>query len=57
MNVIQSIDNSILELGRSHIVQVLLYGRGLLDISRNTNILNATIDFFLEIEMFDQRLF
>ena len=44
----QDIDNSISELGHSHIVEVLLYGRKFLDISSNTNILNATIFFFLK---------
>ena len=33
LNVIQGIDNSILELGDFHIVEVLLYGRKFLDIS------------------------
>ena len=48
LNFIQSIDNSILELTDSHIVEVLLYWRKLLDISSNTSILNTTIDFLLE---------
>ena len=34
LNVIQGIDNSILELTDSHIVEFLLYGREFLDISR-----------------------
>ena len=46
LNVIQGIDNRILELTDFHIVEVLLYGRKLLDISSNINILNATIDLF-----------
>ena len=57
LNVIQGIDNSILELGDFHIVEVLLYGRKLVDISSNTNILNATIGFLLETKTFDERLF
>ena len=57
LNVIQDIDNSILELTDSHIVEVLLYGRKFLDISSNTNILNATIDVLLETKRFDERLF
>ena len=48
LNVIQGIDNSILELTDSHIVEVLLYGRKFLDISSNTTILNTSIDFLLE---------
>ena len=51
LNVIQGIDNSILELADSHIFEVLLYGRKFLDISSNTNILNATT------KRFDERLF
>ena len=57
LNVIQGIDNSILELTDSHIVEVLLYGRKFIDISSNTNILKATIDFLLETKRFDERLF
>ena len=57
LNVIQGIDNSILELTDSHIVEVLLYGRKFLDISSNTNILNATIDFLLETKRFGKILF
>ena len=57
LNVIQGIDNSILELTDSHIVEVLLYGRKFIDISSNANILKATIDFLLETKRFDERLF
>ena len=48
LNVIPGIDNSILELSDSLIVEVFLHGRKFLDISSNTNILNAAIDFLLE---------
>ena len=57
LNVIKGIDNSILELNDSHIVEVLLYGIKFLDISSNTTILNATIDFLLKTKKFDERLF
>ena len=50
LNINQGIDNSILELTDSHIAEVLFYGRKLLDISSNTSILNATIDFFLKLK-------
>ena len=55
LNVIQGIDNSILELTDSHIVEVLLYGGKFLDISSNISILNTTIDFLLETKRFDER--
>ena len=48
LNIIQGINKSILELTDSHIVKVLLYGGKFLDISNNTNTLNATIDFLFE---------
>ena len=51
LNVIQHIDNRILEIDDSHIVEVLLYGRKFLDISTNTNILNTTIDFLFVVFM------
>ena len=52
LNIIQGIDKSILELTDSRIIEVLLYGRKVLDISSNTNILNATVDFLLENSLF-----
>ena len=55
LNVIEGIDNSILELTDSHIVEVLLYGGKFLDISSNISILNTTIDFLLETKRFDER--
>ena len=57
LNVIQGIHNSILELDDSHIVELLPYGRKVLDISSNTNILNPTIDFLIKIKRFDKKLF
>ena len=57
LNDIQGINNSISELSDSHIVQVLLHGRKFLDISSNTNIVNATVEFLLKIKRFDERLF
>ena len=57
MNVNRGIDKSILELGDSHIVEVILHGRKLLGISVNSNILNATIHFLLETKRFEERLF
>ena len=57
LKIIQGIDNSILDLIDSHIDEVLLYGRKFLDISSNTNTLNATIDFLLETKRFDERIF
>ena len=56
LNDIQGIDNSTLDLCDSHTVEVLLHGRKFLDISCNTNILNATIDFLLKTKSFDERL-
>ena len=55
LNVMQVIDNSILELTDSHIVEVFLYGRKFWDISSNTSILNATTDVLLETKRFDKR--
>ena len=43
LDVIQGIDYSILELTDFHVVEVLLSGKKFLDISSNTNILNATL--------------
>ena len=52
VNVIRGIDNSILEFGASHFVEILLHGRKVLDILSNTNILNATIDFLIKGKKF-----
>ena len=46
--------NVVLKVGHSHIVEALLYGRTFLNISSNTNILNATIKFLLETKRFDE---
>ena len=56
LNVIEGIDNSIVKLGDSHIVEVL-HGRKFWDISSNTSILNATIEFLLETKRYEERLF
>ena len=48
LNVIQGIGNSIFELTDSNSVKVILYERKFLNISSKTNVLNATIDFFLK---------
>ena len=50
LNVIQGIDNSILELGDSHIVDVFFHERKFLVGPSNTNILNATRKFFLKLK-------
>ena len=57
LNSLQGIDNTILDLSDPHIVVVLLHGKKLLDISSNTNILHATIDFLLEAKRFDENIF
>ena len=56
LNVNQGSDNSTSELTDFVSVEVLLYGRKLLDMSSNTNILNATIDFVLENKRFYKTL-
>ena len=45
-----------LELRDLHIVKLLVHGRKFLDVSSNTNILNATINFSLETEIFDESM-
>ena len=57
LNVIRGIDDSILGLSDSYIVEIPLYGKKFLYISSNTSILNVTIDFLLEIKWFHERLF
>ena len=54
LNNIKGIDNSILELCDSHIVEFLFCGKIFLDISSNTDILNATIYFRLNSKRFDE---
>ena len=53
----KAFDNSVLQLGDSHIVEVLLRGRKSLSILTNTKILNATSDFLLEMKRPDKILF
>ena len=51
------IQDIILKVSDSHIVEGLLHGRKFLDISSNTNMLNATIDVPLKTKRFDESLF
>ena len=57
LNVIRGINNSVLEVVDSHIVDVLLHQRKSLDISRNTNVLNPTIGSLFETKRFDKIIF
>ena len=57
LNVIQGIDNSILELTDSHIVEFLLYGREFLDISSTPVYWTLPSTFFLKLKCLTKEYF
>ena len=57
LNIIRGYDNSVLKIGNFHIVKILLHRRKLLNTSYNTNILNTTVEFLLEIKVLRKGFF
>ena len=56
LNTLNKIDCKILELTKSSLSQTLLYGNTLFDKEKNTLILNATIEYILSTERFEEPL-
>ena len=56
LSTLNNIDCSLLELTKSSLLQTLLYGNTLFDKEKNTRILNATIEYILSTERFDEPL-
>ena len=56
LNVKKDIYNTVLELVGSQIVKDPLHGRTFLDVSNNTSLLKATVDFPLETKRFGESL-
>ena len=53
MNILKSIDPKIVAFDKDKLLQSLLYGDNSYDISNNTKILNATIDYLVTSQRFD----
>ena len=56
-SAIRNIDCKLLEITDSSLTQTLLYGNPSFDIITNSLILNATTDFILSTERFEEALF
>ena len=57
LSTIRKIDSTLLDLDESMLSKTLLFGSNALDISTNTRILNATIEYVLNTKRFDEPLF
>ena len=57
LSTLNNIDPTLLELTKSSLSQTLLYGNTLFDKEKNTRILNATIEYILSTERFEEPLF
>ena len=57
LSTIGNINYKLLENTDSNLTQTLLFGNTSFDITDNTNILNATINFVLLTKRFDKPLF
>ena len=57
LSTLDNIDSKILESNDSYLTQTLLFGSTLFDSETNTLVLNATIDYILSTERFEQPLF
>ena len=56
LSTLNNIDSKLLELTKSSLSQTLLYGNTLFDKEKNTRILNATIEYILSTERFEEPL-
>ena len=56
LSTLNNIDCILLELTESSLSQTLLYGNKLFDKEKNTRILNATIEYILSTERFEEPL-
>ena len=54
LSTLNKIDCKLLELTKSSLSQTLLYGKTLFDIEKNTLILNATTEYILSTERFEE---
>ena len=56
LSTLNNIDCKLLELTKSSLSQTLLYGNTLFDKEKNTRILNATSEYILSTERFEEAL-
>ena len=57
LSTLDNIDSKILKSNDSYLTQTLLFGSTSFDSETNTLVLNATIDYILSTERFEQPLF
>ena len=56
LNTLNNVDCKLLELTKPSLLPTLLYGNTLFDEEKNTRILNATIEYILSTERFEEPL-
>ena len=57
LSTLVNIDNNLLDLCEPVLIRTLLFGSNSFDTDTNTNVLNATIEYILSTERFDEPLF
>ena len=57
LSTLVNIDNNLLDLCEPVLIRTLLFGSNSFDTDTNTNVLNATIEYVLSTERFDEPLF
>ena len=53
----ENIDNNLLNLYEPALIKTLLFGSNSFDTNANTNVLNATIEYLLSTQRFEEPLF
>ena len=57
MSTIENIDNNLLDLSEPVLIKTLLFGSNSFDANANTNVFNATIEYVISTEKFEEPLF
>ena len=57
MSTIENIDNNLLDLSELVLIKTLLFGSNSFDTNANTNVFNATIEYVISTEKFEEPLF
>ena len=57
LSIIENIDDCLLELCEPVLIKILPFGSNSFDTNANTNVLNATIEYVLSTERFEEPLF
>ena len=56
LNTLNKTDGKLIETNESSLIETLLFGNSLFDLKKNSFILNASIDYILSTERFEEAL-